>query len=271
MAQDFNFQENFQRALSVGDFLWDWGCSQAPHAGSRIGPQKKFEIKSVLIFLICFKELVPLELHLPCCEALCWISTMPPPATQSWAGPGMQACNFISPVISWSHPWDPLHVHSILSSLHSALLVMWRPPPQMDLTFTFKEITRLPPDCQSFCRSQFFFIRPKILRQRLRLFFCYQIFLAYTDTLKTWEMSRYLEVLRRDTLSLYPSKSGRSPKEMGNGDSTHSIVSSCNCCLSWSISPPHSVTRRQTPLTTSIQCKCNDNKQIYVSFQSKMR
>ena len=160
---------------------------------------------------------------------------------------------------------------TFLSSLHSALLVMWRPPPQMDLTFTFKENTRLPPDCQSFCRSQFFFIRPKILRQRLRLFFCYQIFLAYTDTLKTWEMSRYLEVLRRDTLSLYPSKSGRSPKEMGNGDSTHSIVSSCNCCLSWSISPPHSVTRRQTPLTTSIQCKCNDNKQIYVSFQSKMR
>ena len=46
---------------------------------------------------------------------------------------------------------------------------------QMDLTFTFKENTQLPPDCQSFCRSQFF-SRPKILRQRLRLFFCYQIF-----------------------------------------------------------------------------------------------
>ena len=126
--------ENGTRLLFTGKFLkdivsWrlpgDWGCFQAPHAGSCIGPQKKFEIKSVLIFLICFKELVPLELHLPCCEALCWISTMPPPATQSWAGPGMQACNFISPVISWSHPWDPLHVHSILSSLHSALLVMW--------------------------------------------------------------------------------------------------------------------------------------------------
>ena len=141
---------------------------------------------------------------------------------------------------------------------------------QMDLTFTFKENTQLPTDCQSFCRSQFF-SRPKILRQRLRLFFCDQIFLAYTDSLKTWEQSRYLKVLRRDTLSPYPSKCGRSPKEMGNGDSTHSIVSSCNCCLSWSISPPHSVTRRQTPLTTSIQCKYNDNKQIYISFQSKMR
>ena len=94
---------------------------------------------------------------------------------------------------------------TFLSSLHSALLVMWRPPPQMDLTFTFKENTRLPPDCQSFCRSQFFFIRPKILRQRLRLFFCYQIFFGlyrYSQNMGNVSILRSVETRYTKPVSL---------------------------------------------------------------------